>query len=357
MGIKIAIVGIGNCASSLVQGVEYYKSRKEKPIGLMHEKIGRYSVEDIEFVTAFDCDKRKVGRDLAEAIFAKPNCTVKFCDLPKTGIEVKKAPILDGIGEYTKDVFLVDENQKPVNVVDELKNSGAEILINYMPVGSTKATQFYAQCALDAGVAFINAMPVFIASDKEWASKFEEKNLPVLGDDVKSQIGATIVHRVLTKLANDRGVKIDHMYQLNIGGNTDFLNMLERERLLDKKVSKTEAVQSQLDKPLSKEDIHIGPSDYVPWLKDTKICYIRMEGRIFGDIPIYLDLKLQVVDSPNSAGVMIDAIRLTKLALDRKIGGVLYSASAYLMKHPPKQFSDSEAFKMVEEFIEGKRER
>lgn len=357
MGIKIAIVGIGNFASSLVQGVEYYKSRKEKPIGLMHEKIGRYSVEDIEFVTAFDCDKRKVGRDLAEAIFVKPNCTVKFCDLPKTGIEVKKAPILDGIGEYTKDVFLVDENQKPVNVVDELKNSGAEILINYMPVGSTKATQFYAQCALDAGIAFINAMPVFIASDKEWASKFEEKNLPVLGDDVKSQIGATIVHRVLTKLANDRGVKIDHMYQLNIGGNTDFLNMLERERLLDKKVSKTEAVQSQLDKPLSKEDIHIGPSDYVPWLKDTKICYIRMEGRVFGDIPIYLDLKLQVVDSPNSAGVMIDAIRLTKLALDRKIGGVLYSASAYLMKHPPKQFSDSEAFKMVEEFIEGKRER
>ena len=355
--IKVAIAGVGNCASSLVQGIEYYKKRDKNPIGIMHKEIGGYKLKDIEFVSAFDIDKRKVGKDLSKAIFSEPNCTIKYCKVPKLDVEVKKGKVLDGIGKYTKNSFLVDENQKEVDVAEELEKSKAEILINYLPVGSTKGVKYYAKSALDANVAFINAMPVFIASDKKWANKFEKKGLPVLGDDVKSQVGATIVHRVLSKLASDRGVKIDHMYQLNVGGNTDFLNMLERERLIDKKISKTEAVQSQLKNPLNKQDIHIGPSDFIPWLDDTKICFIRMEGRIFGDIPIHMDVRLQVVDSPNSAGVMIDAIRLTKLALDRGIAGPLYSSSAYLMKHPPIQYCDDKAREMVEEYIKGERER
>lgn len=272
-------------------------------------------------------------------------------------MKVKKGPTLDGIGKYTKDSFLTDVKQPVVDVTHELKKSKNEILINYLPVGSTKGVKYYAKAALDANVAFINAMPVFIASNKTWANKFQKKGIPVLGDDVKSQVGATIVHRFLTKLVSDRGVQIDHMYQLNVGGNTDFLNMLERERLMDKKISKTEAVQSQLKNRLDNKDIHIGPSDFIPWLDDTKICFIRMEGRIFGDIPIHMDVRLKVVDSPNSAGVMIDAIRLIKLALDRKIGGPLYSGSAYLMKHPPKQFCDDNARQMVEEYIRGERER
>jgi len=363
--IKIAIVGLGNCASSLIQGLFYYKNvkdEKELVPGLMHNVLGGYKISDIKVVAAFDVDKRKVGKDVSEAIFAPPNCTKIFCkDVPKMGVKVKMGPVLDGVAshmkDYPEDKTFVVAKEKPVNVVEELKKSGAEILINYLPVGSQKATEYYANCALKAGVAFINCMPVFIVSDKKWAEKFEKKKLPCIGDDIKSQIGATIVHRVLTHLFVQRGVIIDRSYQLNFGGNTDFLNMLERKRLKSKKISKTEAVESQLAKRLSYDNLHIGPSDWIPWLKDNKICFIRIEGRKFGNVPVELELRLSVEDSPNSAGCVIDAIRLAKLALDRGIGGPLISASAYLMKHPPEQFTDEKAREMVEEFIKGQRER
>lgn len=355
--IKVAIAGIGNCASSLIQGIEYYKDKSKTPIGLIHEEINGYNAGDIEVVAAFDIDSRKVGKDLSEAIFSGSNNTTNFFDVPETGIKVLKGEVCDGVCQYTKNDFLVDETQKPVDVVHELINSDAELLINYLPVGSDEGTKFYANCALNAGIGFINAMPVFIASNQEWSNKFRQKGLPIIGDDVKSQFGATIVHRVLSKLADDRGVKLDNTYQLNVGGNTDFKNMLERTRLTDKKISKTEAVQSQLDNPLSPDNIHIGPSDFIPWLKDNKIMFVRTNMRIFGDIPISIDIKLSVEDSPNSGGSIIDAIRLVKLALDRDISGPLYSASSYFMKHPPVQFSDDEARENVEKFITGENKQ
>jgi myo-inositol-1-phosphate synthase len=363
--IRIAIVGIGNCASSLIQGIFYYKnvtSDDELIPGLMHNVIGQYKISDVKLVAAFDIDKRKVGEDLSEAIFAKPNCTKIFCkNIPHLGVKVKMGPVLDGVAphmkEYPEDQTFIVSKEKPINVVKELKKSGTEILINYCPVGSQKAVEYYANCALKAGIAFINCMPVFIASDKKWAQRFEKKNLPVIGDDIKSQVGATILHRVLAHLFNQRGMVIEKSYQLNFGGNTDFLNMLSRERLKSKKISKTESVESQLSKRLSYDNLHIGPSDYVPWLKDNKICFIRIEGKQFGQIPMDIELRLSVEDSPNSAGCVIDAIRLARLALDRKIGGSLISASAFLMKHPLQQFTDEKAREMVEEFILGKRER
>ena len=360
--IKIAIVGIGNCASSLLQGIEYYKHNDSKEaIGLMHWDIGGYRPYDIEVVAAFDIDGRKVGKDVSEAIFESPNCTAVFCkDIPKTGVKVKMGRILDGFAEHMKDYdekyrFLPadEEEASKEDIVDTLKTSGAEILLNYLPVGSEDAVKFYTGCALDAGMALINNMPVFIASDPEWSQRFEKKGIPIIGDDIKSQLGATIVHRVLTNIFKMRGVKLERTYQLNTGGNTDFLNMLDRNRLASKKKSKTESVQSQTESRLEDENIHIGPSDWVAWQKDNKICFIRMEGKLFGDIPMNLELRLSVEDSPNSGGVVIDAIRCCKLALDRSIGGILYSPSAYFMKHPPQQFTDDEAYKMTEDFIKG----
>lgn len=362
--IKLAIVGVGNCASALIQGIEYYKnhSSPEKLPGLMHFNLGGYLPGDIEVVAAFDIDKRKVNKPLKEAVFAKPNCTkVFFPNLPDYPVKVSMGPILDGVAEHMKDYpedrRFIPSDTPPVDVVKVLKESGAEIMVNYLPVGAEEATRFYAQAALDAGVAFINCIPVFIASNNEWIKKFEEKNLPIVGDDIKSQIGATIVHRVLTKLCMDRGVRITNTYQLNVGGNTDFLNMLNRNRLASKKISKTEAVRSQISHDIAADHIHIGPSDYVPWMNDNKVCFLRIEGEIFGNIPINLELRLSVEDSPNSAGVVIDAIRCCKLALDRGIGGLLISPSAYFMKHPKVQYPDEVARNMVEEFIEGKRER
>lgn len=358
--IRVAIIGVGNCASSLVQGVHYYRNVDgNSPLvaGVMHNVLRNYKISDIKFVAAFDVDKRKVGKDLSEAIFSKPNCTKKFSDVPKLNVIVDKGPVLDGIAETTQGIFEIDEKQKPVDVAKVLKERKTEIAINYLPVGSEEATRYYANECLKANVAFINAMPVFIASSNEWAKKFQDRKLPLIGDDIKSQVGATILHRTLAKLFSDRGVKIENTYQLNFGGNTDFLNMLERQRLKSKKISKTEAVQSQLPKRVPDEEIHIGPSDYVPWLKDKKIAFIRIEGKKFGDVPINLECKLEVEDSPNSAGVMVDAIRCAKLALDRGVGGVLISASAYFMKHPPQQFSDSVAREMLEEFIGGERDR
>jgi len=358
--IKIAISGLGNCASSLIQGLEYYKRIDgNSPLvpGLMHNVIGGYKLSDIQVVAAFDIDKRKVGKDVGEAIFSPPNCTIKFSDVPKLGVKVLKGPVLDGIAETTKEMFLVDPAQKPVNVKQALEDSGAELLINYLPVGSEQAVRFYAQEALDAGVGLINCMPVFIASDEAWSKRFQDAGLPCLGDDVKSQVGATILHRTLMKLFNDRGVKVEQTYQLNCGGNTDFLNMLERQRLKSKKISKTEAVQSILPSRMVDESIHIGPSDYVPWLKDKKLCFLRIQGKKFGDIPINLECRLDVEDSPNSAGVVVDAIRCMRLALDRKVGGPLVSPSSYFMKHPIQQFPDETCREMVEEFIAGKRER
>jgi myo-inositol-1-phosphate synthase len=363
--IRIAIVGIGNCASALIQGLFYYKDIKDERKlvpGLMHNVLGGYRISDIKVVAAFDIDARKVGKDVSEAIFAPPNCTKVFCkNVPKIGVKVKMGPVLDGVAphmkEYPEDKTFVVARKKPVDVAKELKKSKAEILINYCPVGSQKAVEYYANCALKAGCAFINCMPVFIVSDKKWDEKFEKRRLPCIGDDVKSQVGATIVHRTLAHLFTQRGVIIDRSYQLNFGGDTDFLNMLSRERLKSKKISKTEAVESQLAKRLSYDNLHIGPSDWIPWLKNNKICYIRIEGRKFGNVPVELELRLSVEDSPNSAGCVIDAIRLAKIALDRKIGGPLISASAYLMKHPPQQFTDEKAREMVEEFIKGERER
>ena len=357
--IKIAIVGVGNCASALIQGIEYYRNgNPQEAVGLMHREIGDYRPEDIEVVAAFDIDQRKVSRDLSEAIFAPPNCTkVFFPQVPHKGITVQMGHILDGYSdhmkEFPRDQVFVPSDMPPCDVVSELKKSGAEILVNYLPVGSEQAARFYAECCLQARVALINCIPVFIASNSQWEARFREAGLPIVGDDVKSQLGATITHRVLTKLFSDRGVKIDRTYQLNTGGNTDFLNMLNRSRLKSKKVSKTEAVQSQLEIPLDAQNIHIGPSDYVPWQKDNKVAFIRMEGRIFGDIPIELELRLSVEDSPNSGGVTIDAIRCCKLALNRGIAGALQGVSSYFMKHPPRQFSDEQARDKVERFISG----
>jgi myo-inositol-1-phosphate synthase len=360
--INIAIAGVGNCASSLLQGIEMYKNSPENTIGLMNYDLGGYKPGDINVVAAFDVDKRKVGKSLREAVFAKPNCTTVFYkDLPDYPVQVQMGHVLDGISEhmadYPEDQTFVVAEEEPCDVVKTLKESGAEILINYLPVGSEKAARFYAQACLEANVGFINAMPVFIASDEFYAKRFRDNNIPIIGDDVKSQVGATIIHRTLTKLFENRGVILDRTYQLNFGGNTDFLNMLNHSRLASKKKSKTQSVQSELKVPLAADNIHVGPSDYVPWLNDNKICYIRMEGRGFGNVPLTVDLKLSVEDAPNSGGVMIDAIRCMKLALDRKVGGVLNSISAYSMKSPPVQYTDTEAKKMVVEFIEGRRER
>ncbi len=363
--IKIAVAGVGNCFSSLFQGIHYYKEGDgSDAIGLMHWDLGGYRPGDIEVVAAFDVDARKVGKDVAEAIFAPPNCTTVFCpDIPATGVKVQMGRVLDGISSHMADypdnqTFVKAEAAEPSqeDVVKVLKETGAEILVNYLPVGSEEAVRFYAQCALDAGVGYINNMPVFIASDEKWAAKFRERRIPIIGDDIKSQLGATITHRVLASLFKRRGVKLERTYQLNTGGNTDFLNMLNRHRLSSKKKSKTEAVQAMLPQPLPPEDIHIGPSDYVPWQKDNKIAFIRMEGKLFGDVPMNLELRLSVEDSPNSAGVAIDAIRCCKLALDRGIGGPLYSPSAYFMKHPPRQFTDDEAYQRTEAFIKGERQ-
>ncbi|HHV72565.1 MAG TPA: inositol-3-phosphate synthase [Clostridia bacterium] len=360
--INIAIAGVGNCASALLQGIEMYKNSPENTIGLIDYNLGGYTPADINVVAAFDVDKRKVGKPLKEAVFANPNCTKIFYDnLPDYPVRVEMGPVLDGVSEhmadYNPDKTFIIADQDPCDVAKVLKESGAEILINYLPVGSEKAARFYAEACLEANVGFINAMPVFIASDETWAKKFQDKNIPIIGDDVKSQLGATIVHRTLTKLFENRGVVLDRTYQLNFGGNTDFLNMLNRSRLKSKKKSKTQAVQAELEHALADENIHIGPSDYVPWLNDNKICFIRMEGRGFGNVPLTLEVKLSVEDSPNSGGVIIDAIRCMKLALDRKIGGRLYSISAFTMKSPPIQYTDTEAKKMVEEFIQGRRER
>ncbi|MEA1925168.1 MAG: inositol-3-phosphate synthase [Candidatus Altiarchaeota archaeon] len=358
--INVALVGVGNCASSIVQGVEYYKDVDgNDPLipGLMHNVISGYKLSHIKFVAAFDVDSKKVGKDLSEAVFSQPNCTQKFSDVPKQDVEVKKGPVLDGVAETTREKFTVDVKQKPVDVATHLKETKPDVLVSYLPVGSEEATRHYARECLEAGVAFINAIPVFIASDPGWAKKFEEKKVPTVGDDIKSQLGATIVHRALTRLFVDRGVKLDHTYQLNVGGNTDFLNMLERQRLKSKKISKTQSVQSQLPTQLPDHDIHIGPSDYVPWLKDKKLAFIRLQGRKFGDVPINVELRLDVEDSPNSAGVMVDAVRCAKIALDRGIGGPLLSASSYFMKSPPIQYQDSVARDMVDEYIKGGRER
>jgi len=361
--IKIAIVGIGNCASSLLQGIHYYRDKvPEEAIGLMHWDIGGYKPFDIEVVAAFDVDKRKIGLDVNEAIFSKPNCTTVFCgDMPQSGVKVHMGKILDGFSEHMKDyadqyTFVIADEPEPTEeeIVKVLKNSGTEVLMNYLPVGSEQATQFYADCALEAGVAFVNNIPVFIASDPVWAKRFEDKNLPIIGDDIKAQLGATITHRTLTDLFNKRGVKLERTYQLNTGGNTDFLNMLNRARLASKKESKTEAVQSVAAQRLENENIHIGPSDYVTWQKDNKVCFIRMEGKLFGDVPMNLEMRLSVEDSPNSAGVAIDSIRCAKLAMDRKQGGILTAPAAYFCKHPPKQFTDDEAYTMTEAFIQGK---
>jgi myo-inositol-1-phosphate synthase len=357
--IKMAVAGLGNCASSLIQGIEYYKHVNEKDsIGLMHYEVGGYRAGDIDVVAAFDIDARKVGRDVSQAIFALPNCTkVLYPDMPPKGVEVKMGPVLDGVAahmaNYPEERRFVVADAEPCDVKRELEESGADVLVNYMPVGSEQATRFYAQAALDEGIGFVNCMPVFIASNPEWAKKFEERGVPIVGDDVKSQIGATIVHRTLAQLFKDRACTMDRTYQLNIGGNTDFLNMLNRERLKSKKISKTEAVQSIMDEPLNDEDIHIGPSDYVPWQKDNKVCFLRMEGRIFGDVPINLELRLSVEDSPNSGGCVIDAVRVCKLALDRKVAGPLLAISAYTMKHPPVQYPDEVAKEMVDRFILG----
>jgi myo-inositol-1-phosphate synthase len=360
--VKIGIIGVGNCASSLVQGIEYYRGRNaENAIGLMHWSIGGYTPSSLEVVAAFDIDARKVGRDVAEAIFAAPNCTTAFCpDVPKLGVPVRMGRVLDGFSSHMSDyeerhTFVPADALEPDRdeVVEVLRESGAKVMVNYLPVGSEQAARFYAECALEAGCALVNCIPVFIASDPEWARRFEEAGLPIIGDDIKAQLGATITHRMLTDLFAKRGVKLERTYQLNTGGNTDFLNMLNRSRLSSKKESKTEAVQSVAAERLDPDNIHIGPSDYVAWQADNKVCFLRMEGKLFGDVPMNLELRLSVEDSPNSAGVAIDAIRCCKLALDRGRGGILYGPSAYLMKHPPEQHTDDEAHRMTEAFVEG----
>ncbi len=355
--IKIAIVGVGNCASSLVQGIEYYKNAKDNEFvpGVMHVNFGGYHIRDIEVVAAFDVNTNKVGKDVAEAIYAAPNNTAIFANVPKLGVRVSRGPRLDGVNKYTAPLVPVNDNQKAVDVVRVLKETGAEAVINYLPVGSQEATEFYAQAAIDAGCGFVNCIPVFIASNPIWAKKFERAGLPVIGDDIKAQVGATITHRTLVNLFLDRGMKIERTYQLNTGGNTDFLNMLERERLTSKKISKTEAVQSQIEargQSIDADDIHVGPSDYVPWQKDNKICFLRIESKHFGDVPMNLELRLSVEDSPNSAGVAIDSIRCLKLALDNKLKGAIIEPAAYFQKHPPKQIEDRTARELVEQYIQ-----
>jgi len=356
--IRVAIVGVGNCASSLVQGVHYYRDAKpeERVPGLMHVQFGDYHVRDVEFVAAFDVDGKKVGLDLADAIGASENNTIKICDVPPTGITVQRGHTLDGLGKYYRET-ITESDAAPVDVVAALREAAVDVLVCYLPVGSEQAAKFYAQCAIDAGVAFVNALPVFIAGTKEWADKFTAAGLPIVGDDIKSQIGATITHRVLTKLFEDRGVTVDRTYQLNVGGNMDFKNMLERERLESKKISKTQSVTSQLRDEIEPRNVHIGPSDYVAWLDDRKWAFIRLEGRNFGDVPLSLEYKLEVWDSPNSAGIIIDAIRAVKIAKDRGIGGPILSASSYFMKSPPEQYADDVAREKLEAFIRGEVER
>ena len=361
--IRVAIVGVGNCASSLVQGVHYYRDADPagKVPGLMHVQFGDYHVRDLEFVAAFDVDAKKVGFDLAEAIHASENNTIKIADVPPTGVTVQRGPTLDGLGTYYS-ATIEESAAEPVDVVQALKDAKVDVLVSYLPVGSEEADKFYAQCAIDAKVAFVNALPVFIASDPEWAAKFEAAGVPIVGDDIKSQVGATITHRVLARLFEDRGVILDRTYQLNVGGNMDFKNMLQRDRLESKKVSKTQAVTSNLtDGPLSGKiddrNVHIGPSDYVAWLDDRKWAYVRLEGRAFGEVPLNLEYKLEVWDSPNSAGIIIDAVRAAKIALDRGIGGPILSASTYFMKSPPVQMEDSEGRARLEAFIAGTAER
>jgi myo-inositol-1-phosphate synthase len=356
--VRVAIVGVGNCASSLVQGVEYYKDADpaSRVPGLMHVQFGPYHVRDIDFVAAFDVDAKKVGRDIAEAIVASENNTIKICDVPPTGVTVQRGPTMDGLGEYYTEI-ITESDEQPVDVAQALRDARADVLVSYLPVGSEQADRYYAQCAIDAGVAFVNALPVFIASDPVWAAKFTEAGLPIVGDDIKSQVGATITHRVLAKLFEDRGVELLRTYQLNFGGNMDFMNMLERKRLQSKKISKTQSVTSQIPHEMAKADVHIGPSDHVPWLDDRKWAYVRLEGRSFGDTPLNLEYKLEVWDSPNSAGVIIDAVRAAKIAKDRGIGGPLLSVSSYFMKSPPEQYSDDIAREAVDKFIRGEVDR
>jgi myo-inositol-1-phosphate synthase len=352
--VRVAIAGVGNCANSLIQGVNYYADAdpSETVPGLMHVVVGNYHVSDIEFVAAFDVDAEKVGQDLAKAMWASRNDTIRFADVAEIGVEVQRGPTLDGLGTYYRQK--VEESAAdPIDVAAVLRDSKADVLISYLPVGSETAARYYAEAALEAGVAFVNCMPAFIASTPEWGRRFRDKGVPIIGDDIKSQVGATIIHRTLARLFEDRGVSLDHTYQLNFGGNMDFHNMLERERLVSKKISKTQSVTSQLDNPIAADDIHIGPSDHVPWLSDRKWAYIRIEGKAFGDVPLNAELKLEVWDSPNSAGVVIDAVRCAKLALDSGIGGPLLGPSSYFMKSPPVQYTDPQAHRLVERFIDG----
>ena len=355
--LNVAIIGVGNCASSLVQGVYKYREAQDNGFipGLMHTTLGDYHIGDINFVAAFDIDRSKVGKDIAEAIFAPPNNTIQFADVPATGVKVERGMTHDGIGKYLKEV-VVKAPGETADITKVLRERETHVVVNYLPVGSEEATKWYVEQVLDAGCAFVNCVPVFIARESYWQKRFKERGLPIIGDDIKSQVGATITHRVLTRLFEDRGVKLERTYQLNFGGNTDFLNMLERERLDSKKVSKTNSMTSQLGFDIGKENVHIGPSDYVPWLGDRKWCHIRMEGRTFGDVPLNLELKLEVWDSPNSAGVVVDAIRCCKLALDRGTSGTLAGPSAYFMKSPPVQYTDGEAHDMVEAFIEARED-
>ncbi|MEM8530792.1 MAG: inositol-3-phosphate synthase [Chloroflexota bacterium] len=351
--IRVAIIGVGNCASSLVQGVHFYRNASENETipGLMHVNLGGYHIRDIEISAAFDVTSVKVGYDLAEALFAEPNNTVRFAEIPQTGVIVERGPTLDGLGKYVQGV--ARESDRPVaDVAHVLRETKTDVVINYLPVGSENATKWYAEQAMQAGCAMVNCVPVFLASHPEWQQRFVDSGVPIVGDDIKSQVGATIVHRVLTNLFRERGVRVDRTYQLNFGGNMDFYNMLERDRLESKKISKTNAVTSQLDVQLDEENVHVGPSDYVPWLTDRKWCHIRMEGTSFGDVPLNLELKLEVWDSPNSAGVVIDALRCAKIALDRGIAGPLEAPSAYLMKTPPQQYTDDEAHRLMEDFID-----
>ena len=356
--IRVAIVGVGNCATSLVQGVEYYREADPQTIvpGLMHVQFGQYHVNDVQFVAAFDVDEKKVGLDLADAILASENNTIKIADVPTTGVTVQRGHTLDGLGKYYRET-IVESSAEPVDMVATLKELKVDVLVCYLPVGSDAAAKFYAQACIDAGVGFVNALPVFIAGTKEWADKFTEAGVPIVGDDIKSQIGATITHRVMAKLFEDRGVTLDRTYQLNVGGNMDFKNMLERDRLESKKISKTQAVTSNTSAELGEDDVHIGPSDYVAWLDDRKWAFVRLEGRNFGDAPVSLEYKLEVWDSPNSAGVIIDAVRAAKIALDRGVGGPILSASSYFMKSPPEQYNDDIAKEKVEAFIRGDIER
>jgi myo-inositol-1-phosphate synthase len=356
--VRVALVGVGNCAASLVQGVHHYRDADPatRVPGLMHVDFGGYHVGDVTFVAAFDVDAKKVGRDLAEAILASENNTIKIADVPPLDVPVQRGHTLDGLGRFYRET-ITESDEEPVDVAQVLRETRTDVLVSYLPVGSEAADRFYAQAALDAGVAFVNALPVFIASDPVWAEKFRAAGVPIVGDDIKSQVGATITHRVLARLFEDRGVQLDRTMQLNVGGNMDFLNMKELERLESKKVSKTQSVTSQVDRDLGRDNVHIGPSDYVAWLDDRKWAYVRLEGRAFGDVPLNLEYKLEVWDSPNSAGIIIDAVRAAKLAKDRGIGGPILSASSYFMKSPPEQYSDDEARRAVEEFIRGERER